>query len=73
MRKPADNADALAAFIVRKAEIDTILARLTALGAEHFNCMPNALTWGDIADFSRYRDWLRPVSDAAFPEDEYAR
>ena len=34
MRKPADNSQALAAFIARKAAIDAILERLTALSAD---------------------------------------
>jgi len=42
--KLSDNADALAAFIARKSEIDTILARLDALSAEHFNCTPDEIT-----------------------------
>lgn len=38
MRKPNDQA--LAAFLTRKAEIDTMLARLTALSDEHFQGRP---------------------------------
>ena len=45
MRKPTDTSTALAAFIARKTEIDTILARLTALSAEHFNTTPDEVTW----------------------------
>ena len=43
MRKPADNSEALAAFIAHKAEVDMILARLVALSADHFNCTPDAV------------------------------
>jgi hypothetical protein len=38
----------LAAFIARKSEIDTILARLTALSSEYFGREPDAVTWGDV-------------------------
>jgi hypothetical protein len=38
MRKFPDNSEALAAFIGRKTNIDTILARPAGLNAEHFNC-----------------------------------
>ena len=36
----ASQEGALAAFIARKAEIDTMLARLTALSADHFDTSP---------------------------------
>ena len=72
MRKPTDNNDALAAFIARKTEIDTILERLTALSAEHFNAMPDAVTWADIGTLGGYLEGLRRVSDAAFHEGEHA-
>jgi hypothetical protein len=34
---------ALAAFIARKSEIDTILARLTALSSDHFSREPDTV------------------------------
>jgi hypothetical protein len=48
MRKSPNNIQALAAFIDRKSEIDTILARLTALSSEHFNRPPNDASWADV-------------------------
>jgi hypothetical protein len=72
MRKPTDNTDALNAFITRKAEIDTLLTRLTALSAEHFNHTPDSITWADVASLGSYLERLRQVSDAAFGEGEYA-
>lgn len=63
---------ALAAFVVRKGEIDTILARLTALSAEHFNRSPDSITWGDVGSLSDYLKGLRQVSDAAFQKCEFA-
>ena len=34
------------AFIAKKAAIDTMLARLQALSAEHFNTHPDEVHWG---------------------------
>jgi hypothetical protein len=72
MSKTRDNRDALATFIARKIEIDTILARLTALSAEHFNRAPNDVSWADVGTLCSYLNGLRRVSDAAFNEGEYA-
>ena len=52
MREPANNSAALATFIARKAEIDSILARLTALCADHFNVVLDEVTWGDVGTWS---------------------
>jgi hypothetical protein len=72
MRQPSDNSAALAAFIARKTEIETILARLTALNAGHFGCEPNAVTWGHVGTLADYLRGLRQISDAAFHEGEHA-
>jgi hypothetical protein len=72
MNKAPNNSAALAAFITRKAEIDTILARLAALSAEHFNCTPHEVTWADVGTLGSYLERLREVSGAAFREGEYA-
>ena len=71
MRKAADNNDALAAFIVRKTEIDTILARLTVLSGEHFDTAPDEVTWAHVGTLGSYLEGLRRVSDAAFHEREH--
>lgn len=63
---------ALAAFIARKAEIDTMLARLTKLSDEHFNCHPNAITWGEVGTLEHYAGLLRRITDSAFQEGEHA-
>ena len=68
-----DNSRAFAAFVARKSEIDTILARLTALSNEHFNRSPDDISWGDVGTLSGYLKGLREVSDAAFHEGEHAR
>ena len=72
MRGPTDNTEALAAFITRKAKIDTILARLTALSADHFDLTPDEITWAHAGNLSCYLEGLRRVSDAAFGEGEHA-
>ena len=72
MHDNTDNTDALTAFITRKAEIDTILARLTAFSAEHFNTTPDEITWAHAGNLSCYLEGLRRVSDAAFHEGEHA-
>jgi hypothetical protein len=72
MGKAPHNASAFAAFVARKAEIDTILARLAGLSAEHFNCTPDEITWADVGTLGSYLEGLRRVSDAAFHEGEQA-
>jgi hypothetical protein len=42
------NDDALAVFVQRKAEIDTMLSRLQALSDDHFGVAPDEVTWGDV-------------------------
>jgi hypothetical protein len=66
MGKAPHNAGALAAFVARKAEIDTILTRLAALSAKHFNCTPDEIAWADVGTLGSYLERLREVSDAAF-------
>jgi hypothetical protein len=72
VRHATDNSQALAAFIACKAEIDTILTRLTTLSAEHFNGTPDDITWADVGTLSSYLEGLRRVADAAFHEGEHA-
>jgi len=72
MRESPDNSEALAAFIAHKAEIDTILARLVALSADHFNQALDDITWANVGSLGGYLDGLRRVSDAAFNEGEHA-
>lgn len=72
MRKPRDNTQALDAFVARKAEIDTMLARLTALSADHFNVAPDDIHWGHVGTLATYAEILKRISDAAFHEGEHA-
>jgi hypothetical protein len=63
---------ALDAFLARKADIDTMLARLRALSDEHFGYHPEAITWGHVGTLEHYAALLRRISDAAFKEGEHA-
>ena len=63
---------ALDAFMAKKAEIDTMLARLTALSADHFDTSPEEINWGHVGTLGRYASLLRQVTDMAFKEGEHA-
>ena len=64
---------ALDAFIARKAEIDTMLARLTALSDEHFNVGPDEINWGHVGTLAHYAELLKRITDSAFKEGEHAQ
>ena len=64
--------EARAAFIAAKAEIDTMLARLTALSDDHFDCSPDEIQWGNVGDLNHYAGLLRQITDSAFSEGEFA-
>jgi hypothetical protein len=72
VRYATDNSQALAAFIACKAEIDTILTRLTTLSAEHFNRTPDDISWADVGTLGGYLLGLREISNGTFHEGEYA-
>ena len=63
---------ALAAFLSKKGEIDTLLARLQALSDDHFNTAPDEVNWGHVGTLERYAEHLRQITDSAFKEGEYA-
>ena len=63
---------ALAAFIERKAEIDTMLERLKALSDDHFETHPDEIHWGHVGTLKHYAGLLRQISDSAFKEGEHA-
>jgi len=67
-----NNDKALAAFMTRKAEIDTILARLQALSDEHFEANPDDIHWGHVGDLADISKNLREICDRTFQEGEYA-
>ncbi len=72
MRKLKDNSEAVAAFVAKKVEIDTMLARLSALSADHFNVNPEQINWGNVGTLGFYAEQLKNITDSAFHEGEYA-
>ena len=71
-RRATDSSKALDAFLAAKAEIDTMLARLAALSADHFEASPDEITWGHVGTLNHYRAKLREITDSAFKEGEHA-
>ena len=72
-RTAQSNEDALAAaFVSRKAEIDTMLARLQALSDDHFGYSPDDITWDHVGTLGYYAELLKRVTDSAFKESEHA-
>ena len=70
---PTDNSEALAAFIARKTEIDTMLDRLKALSDEHFHADPDTLHRGHVGELEHYAGLLKRITDAAFKEGDNAK
>ena len=60
------------AYIARKAEIDTMLARLKALSDDHFNVAPDEVDWCHVGDLGLYAELLKRITDSAFKEGEHA-
>ena len=60
------------AYIARKAEIDTMLARLKALSDDHFGVAPDDIDWGHVGTLSHYAELLKRITDSAFKEGEHA-
>ena len=72
-REPRRNQTAaLTAFLEKKAEIDTMLARLQTLSAEHFNTHPDEVHWGHVGNLDYYAELLKRITDSAFKEGEHA-
>ena len=71
-RRTTDNSKAVAAFIAKKAEIDAMLARLTALSEDHFDVDVETLNWGHVGNLEHYASLLMRINDAAFCEGEHA-
>ena len=63
---------ALAVFVSKKAEIDTMLARLQALSGDHFNYSPDEVTWGQVGTLEHYAELLKRITDSAFKDGEHA-
>ncbi len=72
MTKTRSNAQPLDAFLARKAEIDTMLARLGRLSDDHFGVGPDEVNWGHVGTLAHTAELLRRISDDAFHEGEHA-
>lgn len=72
MTNRKDNTAALNAFIEKKAEIDTMLARLQELSEDHFGAIPDQINWGDVGTLGHYAELLKRITDSAFGEGEHA-
>ena len=70
-RRATDNSKALDAFLAAKIEIDTMLERLTALSADHFDADPDEVNWGHVGTLN-HAGLLRQITDSAFKEGEHA-
>ena len=60
------NADALAAFVSKKAEIDRMLTRLQALSDDHFGYSPDEVTWSHAEGLAHYAELLKRITDQAW-------
>jgi hypothetical protein len=72
-KRQTGHEQALAAFVARKAEIDTMLARLQSLSDDHFGFSPDEINWGHVGTLGHYADLLRRITDSAFKEGEHAK
>jgi len=72
MARTKNNSAAVSAFMMKKDEIDTMLARLQNLSADHFQADPDSINWGHVGTLSHHAELLRRITDAAFHEGEHA-
>jgi hypothetical protein len=63
---------ALAAFVSKKAEIDSMLDRIKSLSDDHFGYAPDDISWDHVGTLGYYAELLKRVTDQAFKEGECA-
>ena len=63
---------ALAAFVSKKAEIDSMLDRIKSLSDDHFGYAPDDISWDHVGTLGYYAEMLKRVTDSAFKEGEHA-
>ena len=63
---------ALAAFVSKRAEIDTMLTRLQKLSDDHFGYAPDDVTWSHLGTLEHYAELLKRITDSAFKEGDHA-
>jgi hypothetical protein len=64
--------EALATFVSKKADIDTMLTRLQALSDGHFGYAPEDITWSHVGTLEHYAKLLKRITDSDFKEGEHA-
>ena len=64
---------ALDAYVAKKTEIDTMLARLKALSDDHFNVAPDEINWGHVGTLAHDAELLKRITDSTFNEGEHAK
>lgn len=69
---PTTNDAALAAFVARKAEIDTALDRIRAASEDHFFARPDEVHWGHVTALADHAALLKRITDAIYAEGERA-
>ena len=72
-RQTKSNEDALAAFVQKKAEIDTMLVRLQALSDDHFGYSLDEVTWSHAEGLAHCAELLKRITDQAFNEGEHTQ
>ena len=70
-RRNSNNVQALDAFLIAKAQIDTMLSQLQALSDDHFESHPDEITWADVGTLNHYVSLLQQITDSAFKEGEF--
>lgn len=65
---PKTNDAALAAFVVRKAEIDAALDRIRAASNDHFFASPEDMPWGHVTALADHATLLKRITDAIYAE-----
>lgn len=69
---PKTNDTALAAFIVRKAEIEAALNRIRAASDDHFFASPEDVHWGHVTALADHVALLQRITGAFYAEGEHA-
>jgi len=60
---PKTNDAALAAFMRGKAEIDALLACISASSKDHFGTHPDRVTWGDVGSLGFIAERLKEITE----------
>jgi len=72
IRRSIKQRAALKAYMTKKMEIDTMLARLVKANDDHYNVNPDEIHWGHVGDITGTAENLKAITDSVFKEGEYA-